>query len=151
MRKWFWSRAQKRAQGVTAVCLMASDDLVAAPGHAPDWVGPEEPLSSLNPLGNYLCQLFREAQQRQAATLELALDRESGSIRVQSEGSGGWQPIPGPPESMWSGLVFACLRSCVIESCQGTIQDPASGEAWHFAFRKGDDQIRLRRVDKGMR
>ena len=150
MRKWFWHRT-KKGQGVTAVCLGAPKDPMAAPGHAPDWVGPEEPLSSLNPLANYLCQLFREAQQGQADTLELALDRERGSIRVQSKGSGAWQPIAGPPEYLWSGLVFACLRSCALESCQGTIQDPASGEAWHFAFCRGDDQIRLRRVDKGMR
>jgi hypothetical protein len=149
MRKWFRKRT-KKAQGVTAVCLTAPGDLMAAPGHAPDWVGPQEPLSPQNASGSYLCQLFRKAKERQTDTLELALDRERGSIRVQSKGSGGWEAIPGPPEYMWAGLVFACLRSCAIESCQGTIQDPASGESWHFAFRKGDNQIRLSRIDKGM-
>jgi len=129
---------------------MAPDDLMAAPGHAPDWVGPQEPLSPQNALANYLCQLFQKARQRQADTLELALDRERGSIRVQSKGSGAWEQIPGLPEYFWSGLVVTCLRGCALESCQGTIQDPVSGEPWHFAFRKGDDQIRLSRVEKGV-
>ncbi len=132
------------------MCLAAPGDLTAAPRHAPDQIGPQEPLSSQNALANYLCQLFQKAKERQADTLELALDRERASVRVRSKGSGAWEPIPGPPEYMWSGLVFACLRSCAIESCQGTIQDPASGESWHFAFHKGDNQIRLRRVDKGI-
>ena len=149
MKKWFWHRSQKSREA-TAVCLEAPKNLMPAPGHAPDWVGPEEPLSSRNPLANYVCQLFQKAKEKQANLLELALDRERGGIRVQSKGSGAWQPIPGPPEYMWSGLVFACLRSCALESCEGTIRDPASGEAWQFAFRKNDNQIRLSRTDKGM-
>jgi hypothetical protein len=149
MRKWFWNQT-KKAQRVTAVCLAAPGDLIAAPGHAPDWVGPEEPLSSQNPLANYLCQLFQKAKQKEADTLELALDRAKGNIRIQSRGSGAWEQIPGLPEYFWSGLVVTCLRGCALESCQGTIQDPASGASWHFSFRKGDNQIRLSRVDKGM-
>jgi len=147
MGSWFWNRSRK-PPGVTAGCLVSAEGLSPAPRHAPDQVGPEEPLSSQNPLANCLCELFQSAKQKEADTLGLALDRAKGNIRIQSKGSGAWEQIPGLPEYFWSGLVFTCLRGCAIESCQGTIQDPASGESWRFTFRQDNNEIQLSRIGK---
>ncbi len=143
MRKWFWNRT-KKAQGVTAVCLMAPDDLMAVPGRASDWTGPREPTSQVP--ASYARQLFEAAHQRNADTVELALDQAKGLIRTQLRGSAACEQLPAGPAYLWSALLFTYLETAAIEACQGTIQDPVSGEAWRFTFCKEDNQIQLSKI-----
>lgn len=95
-----------------------------------------------------MCELFQEATKSHANTMELALDQAKDAVRVQSKGPGDWERIPGLGGSLWSGLVFTCLRACAIESCQGAIEDPTSGEQWHFTFHRGHNEIRLTRINQ---
>ena len=117
--------------------------------HALDWTGPREAISHQNPLANYVRLLFEAAKEKDADTVELTLDQEKSLIRTQLGGPGAWQQVGGLPEYTWSSLLFTCLEIAAIESCQGTIQDPASGAEWRFTFRKEGNQIRLSRMAVG--
>ena len=142
--RWLWNRSKKTKETVYT-CVMAPGALQAAPGRTPDQVGPEEPLSPKNPVAKLVGLLLQEADKRNADTIELEPDRSKDCIRVRSKGSGEWEQTP-LPEYLWSPMVFTCLRNCVIESCEGVIEDPASGEHWRFTFRKQDNQIQFSRL-----
>jgi len=142
--KWFWHRSRK-AQGATVECLTApAADLMAAAGRGCDWTGPREPTSQV--LASYARQLFEAAQKRNADTVVLALDQAKGLIPTQLRGSADWEQLPAGPGYLWSGLLFTYLEIAAIEACQGTIQDPASGEQWRFTFRKEGNQIQLNKI-----
>ncbi len=147
MRKWFWNRTRK-AEGATVECLMVPEGNVTAPGQALDWTGPREPSS--HAVVSYIRLLFEAAQRRNADTVELTLDQARGRIPIRLRGPADGEQIPAGPAYLWSGLLFTCLEMAAIETCEGTIPDPVSGAPWRSTFRKGDNQIRLSRVDKGM-
>ncbi len=147
MRKWFWKRGTRKAQGVTAVCLAAPEGNGWAPRQALDWTGPRKPTS--HAVITYIRLLFETAQKRNADTVELTLDQAKGHIPIRLRGPADGEKIPAGPAYLWSGLLFTCLEMAAIEACEGTIPDPVSGDSWHFSFRKSDNQIRLSRVDKG--
>jgi hypothetical protein len=137
---WFWNR-NKRTGGTLITCLAPG-----APGHAGDQVGPEEPLSPKNPVATLVGLLFQEAKTRNADTIELEPDRSRDCLRVRLKGPGDWEHTPSLPGWSWAGLVFVCLRGCVIESCEGVLKDPASGECWRFTFRQQGQQIRFSKL-----
>jgi hypothetical protein len=90
--------------------------------------------------------LFEAAQKRNADTVELTLDQSQGLIPIRLRGPADWEQIPAGPAYFWSGLLFTCLEMAAIESCQGTIRDPVSGEPWRFTFRKEGNQIQLSKI-----
>ncbi|MCU0916702.1 MAG: hypothetical protein MUC88_19390 [Planctomycetes bacterium] len=143
MLKWL-GRLGRRPRDVVGGCLMPAGSVRG--DHVPNWTGPREPLSRQDPLANYLCLLFEKAVRCQADTAELTLEVENDLVRARLKGPGGWQTAGGPPSYVWSNLLFTCLHSAEIESCQATIADPASGEQWRFDFRKQDNQIRLSKL-----
>ncbi len=142
--RWFWHRNRK-AQGATAVCLMTpTGDNVAAPGRGSDWTGPREATAPV--LATYARQLFEAAHKKDADTVELSLDQAKGLIQTQLSGSAGQEQLPAGPGYMWSSLLFTYLEMAAIESCQGTILDPVSGDRWRFTFRKEGNQMQLTKI-----
>jgi len=144
MMEWL-GRLGRKPRGAVGGCLSPVGPVRG--DHATDWTGPREPLSRQDPLANYLCLLFEKAAQCQADTAELTLDPENDLVRTRLQGPGGGQTAGGPPSYLWSNLLFTCLHSAAIESCRGTITDPASGEQWRFTFCKQDNQIRFNKLD----
>jgi len=93
-----------------------------------------------------VCDLLGQATQRGVKAIKFTMDQPHERIALQMGDSEGWQEIPGLDGAFWSGLVLYLPRISTIESCQGTITDPRSGEEWRFSFSKPDRHILLSKV-----